>query len=562
MNTPFIPVAPTGGPQFDLPPIAPASQIAQQAAPFSQLLNQAQAAAPIPAPAPPPPSPPTPPAAPKTSAAPQTANSNGPAPDAPAEATPSAPNQASGDTASTDAPSANADAANGPETTQPAATPGADHTQGPQQPKANAKGAQPGKKGDNGSPQQSTAQPSVETAATAAKVLSSAVVTKKGDAGKGQKGDEKTSDAKNDATTQTNGAASASTPDAAAQAAATVVSTLSTAADTASQDVQADTKVKSAATKQTAKPAAAQATSKSQAAVGLIPTATQAGSGDQLPTDVAETTASAPAHAKGGEAATAPIEATRPNVPASVSPSDGVAASATVTASLPPPAEAVITVATSEAPVVSAITVDPSTTAASTGPTESASPPPAGSSPDYTPSNNAVAATPSAFATTMTQNAASAGSAGAGLNTIDRARFVQRVASAFQVAGDQGGQIRLRLSPPELGSLQMQISVKQGVLSATIQADNSTAQQVLLDSLPDLRDRLAQQDIRIDRFDVELMGQGSGGMPQPQGNPDFNQAGRRSSTSTNSIAATAPTEANHSPASVAVSTSGNLNIVV
>jgi flagellar hook-length control protein FliK len=163
----------------------------------------------------------------------------------------------------------------------------------------------------------------------------------------------------------------------------------------------------------------------------------------------------------------------------------------------------------------------------------------------------------------MTQNGAAANSTGGGVNTIDRARFVQRVASAFQVAGDQGGEIRLRLSPPELGSLQMQISVKQGVLSATIQADNTTAQQVLLDSLPDLRDRLAQQDIRIDRFDVGLMGQGSGGMPQPQDNRDFNQQSRRpAAASTNTTSSTTSTETNRSPASTAIAASGALNIVV
>lgn len=122
--------------------------------------------------------------------------------------------------------------------------------------------------------------------------------------------------------------------------------------------------------------------------------------------------------------------------------------------------------------------------------------------------------------------------------------------------------MRLRLSPPELGSLQMQISVKQGALSATIQADNSTAQQLLLDSLPDLRDRLAQQDIRIERFDVQLTGQGSGGMPQsPQGNPDFSQAGRRPSAAANTLTNQAPPTA-PSATGAPVLASGALNVVV
>lgn len=133
----------------------------------------------------------------------------------------------------------------------------------------------------------------------------------------------------------------------------------------------------------------------------------------------------------------------------------------------------------------------------------------------------------SGFANSLTANV-TASSTSDPLSTVDRARFVQRVARAFQSVGDQGGQIRLRLSPPELGSLQMEITVKQGALTASIQADNNTAQQALLSSLPDLRERLAQQDIRIERFDVQLSGQSSGGLPQsPQGNSSFDQSSRQ-----------------------------------
>jgi flagellar hook-length control protein FliK len=123
--------------------------------------------------------------------------------------------------------------------------------------------------------------------------------------------------------------------------------------------------------------------------------------------------------------------------------------------------------------------------------------------------------------------------------------------------------MRLRLSPPELGSLQMQISVKQGALTASIQADNSTAQQVLLDSLPDLRERLAQQDIRIERFDVQVAGQGSGGSSQsPQGNPDFNQTARRPSVPVGSTASAASAGDAQAAPTAAVLTSGALNVVV
>jgi flagellar hook-length control protein FliK len=56
------------------------------------------------------------------------------------------------------------------------------------------------------------------------------------------------------------------------------------------------------------------------------------------------------------------------------------------------------------------------------------------------------------------------------------------------------------------------LSVDQGALTATIETDNSNARQVLLDNLPALRDRLADQNVRIERFDVDVRrdGEGSG----------------------------------------------------
>jgi flagellar hook-length control protein FliK len=85
---------------------------------------------------------------------------------------------------------------------------------------------------------------------------------------------------------------------------------------------------------------------------------------------------------------------------------------------------------------------------------------------------------------------------------------------------DQGGQLRLRLSPPELGALRLDVSVRDGALSARLEAETPAARAVLLDNLPALRDRLAEQQIRLERFDVDLM-------DQPQGNPSQQSMGDR-----------------------------------
>ena len=100
---------------------------------------------------------------------------------------------------------------------------------------------------------------------------------------------------------------------------------------------------------------------------------------------------------------------------------------------------------------------------------------------------------------------------------VDPARFVGRVAKAFQTAHERGGPLQLRLSPPELGALRIQLTVKDGVMSAALETDNAGAKRVLLDNLPALRDRLAEQNIRIEKFDVDVRQEGNGGQANPHG---------------------------------------------
>jgi flagellar hook-length control protein FliK len=99
------------------------------------------------------------------------------------------------------------------------------------------------------------------------------------------------------------------------------------------------------------------------------------------------------------------------------------------------------------------------------------------------------------------------------VHEVDRVRFVQRVARAFQAVDAQGGQVRLRLSPPELGSMRLEVTVRGGVLSARMETETHAARSLLLDHLPALRERLAEQNISVERFEVDLMNGQSGGNP-------------------------------------------------
>ena len=93
------------------------------------------------------------------------------------------------------------------------------------------------------------------------------------------------------------------------------------------------------------------------------------------------------------------------------------------------------------------------------------------------------------------------------LNGVDRTRFVQRVARAFQRVGETEGEIRLRLSPPELGAVKLEVSLRDGAMVARMETETTTARNLLMDNLPQLKERLAEQNVRIETFEVEVRDQ-------------------------------------------------------
>jgi flagellar hook-length control protein FliK len=93
---------------------------------------------------------------------------------------------------------------------------------------------------------------------------------------------------------------------------------------------------------------------------------------------------------------------------------------------------------------------------------------------------------------------------------VDAARFVSRVEGAVRAAHQRDGRVQVRLSPPELGALRIELTIQNGVMSARLEAETPAARNLLLDNLPALRDRLAQQDVRIDQFDVDVRRDSSG----------------------------------------------------
>jgi len=148
------------------------------------------------------------------------------------------------------------------------------------------------------------------------------------------------------------------------------------------------------------------------------------------------------------------------------------------------------------------------------------------------------------------------------ITDADQVRFLQRVARAFQTFGDRGGQIRLRLSPPELGSLLMEVKMDAGVMTARLEAETAAARTLLLDNLPALRERLAEQNIRVEQFDVDLADRRGGGTgDRPWEDPD-SPAPRSDSSSPTPAETDEPGGNENGPADAWPESEDTLNVVI
>jgi hypothetical protein len=90
---------------------------------------------------------------------------------------------------------------------------------------------------------------------------------------------------------------------------------------------------------------------------------------------------------------------------------------------------------------------------------------------------------------------------------IDRVRLVQRVSNAFRSMAHQSGTVRIKLHPEELGSITVRIQMHDGAMAAKLETETEAVQRALLEHLPELRERLGQQNIKIESFQVSIMGQ-------------------------------------------------------
>ncbi len=99
---------------------------------------------------------------------------------------------------------------------------------------------------------------------------------------------------------------------------------------------------------------------------------------------------------------------------------------------------------------------------------------------------------------------------GTQITAYQEGKLVQRVLRGVEQLANGGGQVRLRLHPAELGSLQISLRVEAGLVSAKLEVENATARDALLSNVQTLKDRLAEQGIKVGSFEVEVSADSSG----------------------------------------------------
>jgi flagellar hook-length control protein FliK len=133
------------------------------------------------------------------------------------------------------------------------------------------------------------------------------------------------------------------------------------------------------------------------------------------------------------------------------------------------------------------------------------------------------------------------------ITDAQHARLLQRVSRAFRSAEERGGEVQIRLSPPELGSMKLELSLSSGVLTAKLEVESQRAQTILLDSLGSLRERLADQGIRVEKFDVSLQQRDSSGQQPQQHSQQHSPRASRASDVRNQPIESAQSQPDRSP---------------
>ncbi|PKN82165.1 MAG: hypothetical protein CVU47_03960 [Chloroflexi bacterium HGW-Chloroflexi-9] len=122
------------------------------------------------------------------------------------------------------------------------------------------------------------------------------------------------------------------------------------------------------------------------------------------------------------------------------------------------------------------------------------------------------------------------------VRTVSAANPVPDLADSVRGAVINGDtEVRLRLDPPEMGSLEIHIERQDGAIRIRVEATLASARDVIEQALPALQQALEARDMRVDRLEVRTMSEsatgrsmteqggqpGGGRQPQQDGPPEW-----------------------------------------
>lgn len=90
------------------------------------------------------------------------------------------------------------------------------------------------------------------------------------------------------------------------------------------------------------------------------------------------------------------------------------------------------------------------------------------------------------------------------MSTMERVRFVQRIANACQSASNRNGNLRMKLHPEALGSLSVNIRTLGKSMKIKLESETQAAKSLLLENLDQLKTRLQAQGMEIESFEVSV----------------------------------------------------------
>ena len=114
--------------------------------------------------------------------------------------------------------------------------------------------------------------------------------------------------------------------------------------------------------------------------------------------------------------------------------------------------------------------------------------------------------------------------AAAGPRPVLPAYVVRQVGQQIvQMVSRQQDSLRLELKPPSLGEVNLELTVKDGVVKASVVTETAAAKQVLENGLDQLKQQLTMQGLKVESVEITVNPDAQRQQSQAQAQADFNQ---------------------------------------